>query len=181
MNFVQGARAWRTLLVGVGRSTMHQAGCLVCCVAEAAVRQGTAPTMDPPTLNALGVTASAFVGSNAVVPLLAPCAGLQAPRDRRAVRANGDDEIRKAIRRALGEGWGVILHVNHDDDPDGDHFLYGFAFAPSAGQELVSYADPATGKEGTISLDTLEGAATWGRSTYRVVGAVPIGPERNSA
>ena len=177
MNFKQDNPLWKSDLVGVGKSTFHAAGCLVCAVAEAAARCGTEPGIDPRALNTRGVKAGAFVGSSAVIPLLAPCAGLQAPRDRRVIAANGDEELQRAIRQALADGWCALLHVNHGrPDGHGQHFVT--AFASSAVDSAIWYADPATGKDGKIDFRSLTGPASWGFSRFRVVGAVPIGPAR---
>lgn len=175
--FLQSDKRWRFRKVGKGTSTMWGAGCLVCCVTEAARRVGGQPALLPTETNDLGVAADAFTGSNARIPDLAACVKMSALRERRVSVANGDDEMRKAIRRALspdaGPPWCVILHVRHGGAL-GAHFLCGFALEADGAR--VRCTDSAVGRETVIDIGTLEGPATWGASVFRVVSVIPIGP-----
>lgn len=151
----QGDPRWSAFKLGTGTSTIGASGCLITCLCEAARRFGTDPVLDPGELNRRGKLANAFRGSSAIIPTLAPCAGLEAPRAWRVMNADGDGALRAAIVGALESDRLAILHVNHDADEAGDHFVLGLKLEG----DVVRFADPSSGLEGRINLVTLEGVA----------------------
>lgn len=160
---------------GARPANLARKGCLITSVAEVSRRYGDL-ALDPPTVLQRGKKAGAFYGANAVLPVLADAAGLKAPREERVFAANGIDEMRRVLRAALVNGF-AVLHVDHDAQGAGDHFVVAVRIESDSDGGHVVYSDPATGKEARLSLSTLEGRAGWpvaAPKTYRVVSVAPI-------
>lgn len=161
--------------VALGKSTLSRVGCLVTCLCESAQTFGTDAIVTPDVLVSRGVTAKAFVGASAILDKLATCAGLAAPRDRRVYGAGtADAPLRAAIMLAFSKHEHAILHVNHDADPEGDHFVLGLKLDPITGE--IVYADPALGSLGRMNLFSLSCPAQWAGKTYKVVDVAPVYP-----
>lgn len=156
----QGDPRWAAQRLGLGKSTFHGAGCVLCCITEAARQLGTVNHADPRIVADAGVAAGAFVGSNAVIDKLAECVGLKAgPKVALSV-----DVMSKMVSSYLGSGRLVLLHVDHDSeladgDFDGDHFILALRQTPAG----FLCADPATGEACHIAVSNLSGPAAWGR------------------
>lgn len=172
----QGAPQWKDQLLGMGPSTIGRSGCLLTAITQAS-RVLAGGELLPPTLNDWGRAGGGFSGSRAIIHKLAELAALQAPP---AMRTGGSTEqLRLALLSALRMKWLALLHVDHDSalvhgDPEGDHWILALREVP----EWVLCADPATGQQVAIRLDSLTGASSWasGIRKYSVRTVVPIGP-----
>jgi hypothetical protein len=167
----QGDRRWRSDRLGAGASTIGGAGCLLCCVQEAARQLGTCADDDPRPLNAAGVDLGAFVASGAIVANLATCAGLRC-----GPRIAGDVAVMRAvIVQALRSGARVLLHVDHDSTkPGGDDEADHWVLAVALDTRGVVYADPSTGEAGALPTETLQAPSTWADRRVFAVRAVRV-------
>lgn len=154
----QGDPRWRSEILGDGRSTIGQAGCLLVCIVEAASRM-KGGEKDPRPLNTAGRVHRCFSGSGAIVDKLAKVAGLSC-----GPRVVGDLELMRAmIVQSLLASSMVLLHVDHDSkrpggDVEPDHWVLAISIGPSG---LIEYADPATGKIGKLDLASLSAPSGW--------------------
>jgi hypothetical protein len=187
----QGDDRWSADLLGFGPSTLGGSGCLLVALCEAARILKVHAYLDPRELNTRGQAAKTFagvdkasgkwivgIGSGALIPALAACAGLEVDRSRRKeVAVVGADSVRTTIKTALGQGELVLLNVDHDSTRKGgdehpDHWVLAFAMTA----DVVSFTDAATGKDGSLSLASLTGLARWGTPPriYKVMVAQPV-------
>lgn len=164
----QGDSKWKHDRLGDGTSTIGRAGCLLCCLTEAANRLGTIAHRDPRDVNVLGRTAGAFSGSNALTEKLGRCVGLQVDP-----RIDGPaDVLSKIVQAKLAMHKLLLLHVDHDStkakgDPEADHWVLAIE---QNGNSIV-YVDPATGALGMLSAASLFGESGWSdKRPYKVMG-----------
>ena len=176
MTIRQGDPKHAAVKVGEGSSTMASAGCLVCCVREAALRLVPGETdPDPLITNERGRKAGAFVGSNAIITMLAKAEGLLAHP-----RIEGFSQMRASAMRALLARDCVLLHVDHDGarphgDPEPDHFILATSIDPKG----IHYEDSATGKPGVLSTKNLSGISGWkDQRMYKVKGLRVLSRQR---
>ena len=176
MTIRQGDPKHAAVKVGEGSSTMASAGCLVCCVREAALRLVPGETdPDPLITNERGKAVKAFVGSNAIITTLAKAEGLLAHP-----RIEGFSQMRASAMRALLAKDCVLLHVDHDGArPHGDEAPDHFVLATSIDPKGIHYEDPATGKSGVLSTLNLSGVSSWkDQRVYKVKGLRVLSRQR---
>jgi len=178
--FRQADPAWGALEIAPPKDgkprNLARVGCLVTAIADLAARAGDA-TITPATLLAKTKAkgANVFYGASAILPLLAKAAGLEAPSERRVYRANGDHVLRAAYREAIEAGDFAILHVDHDQNDSGNHFVGGVSLiGDPTDEEWIVYSDPAVGKEHLLPFSTLTAAALWGGKRFRLVSVAPV-------
>ena len=167
----QADSRWGSIVLGDGPSTIGKSGCLLVCLVEAARYLGTRPDMLPPHLNEACRQRGCFFGASLVVRDAAPLVGLVSP-DAEKVTSNLADQVVGMLGGGL-----AVLHVDHDDDPQGDHFLLAVKVAQREGMPPhVECYDPATGVPVWLSLPDLEATARWGKvvKRYRTLSARPI-------
>lgn len=189
----QADAAWTKDQLGIGSSTIGRAGCLLTslCIAAQQVRDGVddAPIL-PDHANNLARNAGAFVGSGLIVEKAAPLFGFSAPR---IDRVDGDKaRLRACLKDLFGVPGGhmALLHVDRDEgaangDPEADHWILGLRgemvdvydepMLPRVSWDIVC-ADPATGEECRINVDTLQGTTTWGvaKKLFQVRSVQPL-------
>jgi hypothetical protein len=173
----QAAPQWSGKLVGHGESTFSQAGCLVVALTQAARILSSRPaSFSPLELNDAGKALGGFTGSNAIIPSLALCAGLAAPKGLRVELTHGRKAMTDALLAALESGWLALLRVDRDPDPDVERWHWVLALMERAGE--VVCADPATGRRCIIDPVSLLGTSDWpsGLRSYEVTAVVPVGP-----
>lgn len=169
MNILRQAdKAWHSVKLGTGSSSIGRAGCLLTCLAQASCNVGKQLT--PPELNTLGLAASAFRGSNAIVRALAACAGFDADPARRVNAVQGVKAMRDALDAALATGQ-ALVGVTHDDDPATDHWI----LASKRNAFGFECSDPATGQWVMLGAN-LECETVWAgaRKHYRSTSVVPL-------
>ena len=162
----QGDLRWAKKKLGKTTTTIGAAGCLATCYAQALRALGVDSSATPSEIVDVGNdTPGVFLRASIVQPVLAKALRLKAGDPVASVQ--GAQALRAAIVTGLKDGV-VVLHVDHDmhragGDIDGDHFV----LALSVADELITYADPATGKLGTLDLRMLSGVADWGSPLRR--------------
>lgn len=169
MSLAQNDRRWGSIVLGNGPSSIGRSGCLLVCLTEAARRLAGRPDLLPPHANEICRQVGAFFGASLVVPEAARALGLEVDEK---VTAEGD--LADAVERALELGC-AIVHVDHDADPEGDHFLLATSFAGEP--RHVECLDPATGVPVWLSWPDLKATTRWGKTVkqYRAISVRPIG------
>lgn len=167
----QGDPEWGHQVLGFSRETIAEEGCLVTSLAMASnALAGT--EWNPSDVNDIAVSAGAFRGAALVLELAAEVVGVRALDSERIHAGDGDaDELRAAIRGALGRGGGAIVNVGHGSPA---HFV--FVHGEKGGQFIA--ADPAG--DGNVNpfdihidASTLQADSTWNNRPY-VLGVAPV-------
>ena len=178
MTLWQADPRWSTLMLGHGPARIGRAGCLLTILTEAArILAGRHGLLPPHANEQLRQTPGAFVaagtdirGDSLVVEVAARALGMESPQSE---RVDGDNEaLREAIEAALLRGL-AILHVNHDDDISGDHFI----LANGRGEGgTVEALDPALARTVVLSWPELTADVHWNKKPkhYTVVAVRPI-------
>lgn len=158
---IQNDSRWGKQQLGGGTSTLGAGGCLLTAFTMVA-NALAGKNLLPPDTNAICRSAGCFVNnsSNLDAAKAAAALGLTMGTRIRNEPSRVDDMV--AVARAVLAGRGLgILHVTHDNDVDGDHFIVVNGTTASGGFTAV---DPVNGK--TLTLDNrLCGASSWGRIT----------------
>jgi hypothetical protein len=167
----QGDPRWRHLQLGLGKSTIGAAGCLLVATCEALTQLGVNGPTRPDDVNTLARTRGAFAAGRSGSPpaKLARAVGLVVDDRRvRAAPTHTTLQMRDVILEALAAGGRVIAWVDHDSnkangDAEGDHFV----LIARVAEDDVIYIDPTTGEPDRLMSRTLTGVATWRKPQTR--------------
>lgn len=174
--FHQGDARWGTILLGDGPSTIGRAGCMLVLLTEAARRQTGRTTLMPPQANEILKRADAFKGDSLDAEKAARALGMECPYAERVDNPMGmvsptklDGQITKMLERGL-----CIIHVDHNGDLKGDHFIMAIGSSGSNFECL----DPALARSVFLLRPVLTVAVKWRgkEKTYRVQSIRPIRP-----
>lgn len=170
----QNAEPWGPMMLGDGPSSIGHGGCMLTLLTEAARRIGGRPTLLPHHTNEIAKKADAFKGDNLDVERAARALGLECPYAERIENPMGmvspaklDADIAKMLDRGF-----CIIHVDHDGDKKGDHFI----MATGSSGSNFDCADPALARSVFLLRPILTAAVRWGKKekTYRVQSIRPI-------
>jgi hypothetical protein len=160
---VQSDPRWKECKLGLGSSTFWGGGCLLLALTEIAADLGTIQHRDPRQTNQLGIDNGCFVGSDLKIPEMAAALGLKAgPKIDLDVVMMG-----RMLAGYLESGRQAVVFVDHDrtlpnGDVGGEHFLRAFRLST----EGIVCSDAAVGEATVLDVETLRGAAQWGRQPF---------------
>ncbi len=161
---VQNSSAWGGNQLGFGSSTIGRGGCLITALTMA-VNAILGRSLSPADVNQIGRNVGAFApNSSDVDPAqLARALGLKIGE---RIRGMPDDlgNMIRVVDEALLAGGLAVVHVDHEGDRDGDHFIVINAKTASG----YTAVDPVNAK--TIPLTAgLRGPSKWGGTTKNYV------------
>lgn len=168
---------WTGLPLGDGPSTIGKKGCLLVALTMAARETGVRPSLLPPHANLFCLEAGAFEGDALIIHKAAAALDLEAPLFERVVAPIGSGALIDAVSNALTAGDLAILHVDHEGDDDGDHFILAYAIK---GDRVLCY-DPAVGRV-SLTWPGLEsaGEVVWGPKDFRRYRVTAVRPIRKA-
>jgi len=168
----QGGAAWGSRKLGFGESTIGKAGCLLTLFTMASNSLlGTSYT--PDVVNEMLKRAQAFTGSNIFPDRAAAALGLVLGE-----RVYSAADARRVVDAALERGGLAVVHVDHNGDGKGDHFI----LVNGRGAGGYTAADPAPAKIVQLS-SSLAGVVKWGSvsKNYVPVGAFALLTKKGTA
>lgn len=178
----QGGDSYAKDKLGLGNSTMAEAGCLVTVFAHAAnILNGS--NLTPGETNIfLKHFPDTWSGSGLIQEKAAKHLKLRVDEKARIRWTDGAVPIKvtQTVIDTIHSSGLAILHVDHNLKKGGDHFILALATLPDlhpSNSRGVFFSDPATGRIGFLVEDRdgyLVGDAWWQAKRYKVVGVVPI-------
>ncbi len=161
---IQNDKDWGPNQLGFGKSTIGRGGCLITALTMAA-NAILGRALSPVDVNQIGRNVGAFAPNSSDVDpaALARALGMKITERIRNTPSDVAGMIR-VVDEALKAGGLAVVHVDHEGDQDGDHFVLVNG-RTSSGYTAV---DPVSGK--TIPLTSgLRGPSKWGGTTKNYV------------
>lgn len=156
----QNSKPWGGDPWGHGGLTVGGAGCPGAALSTALRLAGIDPDSTPGTVARKALSAVPLVfdpgSSAAYLPRLATLVGFNATGEWRAPATSVDD-ARALILAAIESGGFAWVNVDKTADGKGDHWVLAYAFD----DEVIHYADSATGKRGELDRASLTGPSVW--------------------